>query len=324
MTFEYYNSLREAEQPSSRKDGMPKRTSYAQQDPGTPAGRIEFLLRVVWSGNQRRMAEDLSVSQALISKVVRGERAPGSKLLDAVASDPRVNRLWVHEGQGEPLHAEHREAPADEYLVPVARVILPGPVADHAGLLAGPRVPVAAFFHRSTRYLLEIGADDAVVRVSELKIAPGDMLLLETDTATWQADVRVLNHRLCAVRNEVGDRRQHLLARARVDPRGTLSFELYGHDEGTETFILKKRKPRPVDTGERDTGRSQKADDVPVTPPLDSARPDDPIGAAPVEERSTGAQGQGPKPSAETIESCRPGAANEERVVAYCVFLLRL
>jgi hypothetical protein len=306
---------------------MPRRTSYAQQDPGTPAGRIEFLLRVLWSGSQRKMSQDLSVSQALISKVVRGERAPGSKLLDAVANHPRVNRLWLHEGQGEPLRAEHHEAPADEYWVPIARLILPpGPPADHEGLLAGPRLPVAAFYYRSSRYLLEIGADDAVVRVSELKIAPGDMLLLETDSATWQGDVRVLNDRLCAVRGEAGDRRQHLLAKASVNPRkGTLSFDLYGHDEGTNNFFLKKRGVRSVDTVERDTGRSQSADDLPETPPLDSVRPDDPIGAAPVEERPSTAQGQGqgPKPSGETIESCRPGAADAERVMAFCVLLLR-
>ena len=305
---------------------MPKPTNYAQQDPGTPAGRIEFLLRVVWSGSQRRMAEDLAVSAALISKVVRGERAPGSKLLDAVANDRRVNRLWVHEGQGEPLRAEHREAPADEFLVPVARIILPGPPGDHAGLLAGPRLPVGAFFYASSRYLLEIQADDAVVRVSELKIAPGDLLLLETDAANWRGDVGILKDRLCAVRGEAGDRRQHLLAKARVDTReGTLSFDVYGHDGGTETIIRRSTKRvRQVDTGERDTGRSQTADDLPETPAFDSARPDDPIGAALVEERPPTAQGQGPKPSGETIESCRPGAANAERVVAYCVFLLRL
>jgi hypothetical protein len=225
--------------------------------------------------------------------------------------------LWLHEGQGEPLRAEHREAPADEFLVPIARVILPGPVADHAGLLAGPRVPVAAFYFASSRYLLEIQAEDAVVRVSKLKIAPCDLLLMETNCATCQGDVRVLNDRLCAVWNEVGDRRQHLLAKARVDPReGTLTFDLYGHDEGNETFFLRStRRVRPVDMPK---------DDLPVTPPLDPARTDDPIGAAPVEERPSTGQGQGPKPSGETIESSRPGAANAARVVAYCVFILRL
>jgi transcriptional regulator with XRE-family HTH domain len=319
-------ALRFAEQPPSGKDRMPKQTSYTQQDPGTPAGRIALLLRVVWAGHQRRMAEDLSVSQATISKIVRGERAPGSKLLDAVARDPRVNRMWLLEGVGEPLRAEHREAPVDECLVPVARIILPGPPREHAGLLAGPRIPVAAFFFRPSRYLLEIGADAAVVPISELKIAPGDMLLLETDSATWQGDVRILKDRLCAVRGEAGDRRQHLLAKARVDTReGTLSFDVYGHDGGTETIIRRSNKRvRPVDTGERDTRRSQTADDLPETPAFDSARPDDPIGAALVEERPPTAQGQGPKPSGETIESCRPGAANEERVVAFCVLLIRL
>jgi hypothetical protein len=185
------------------------------------------------------------------------------------------------------------------------------------GLLAGPRVPVAAFYFASSRYLLEIQADAAVVRVSELKIAPGDLLLMETNGATWQGDVRVLNGRLCAVRGEAGDRRQHLLAKARVDPReGTLSFDLYGHDEGTETSFRKStRRARLVDMPK---------DDLPEPPPLDSARPDDPIGAAPVEERPATAQGQGPKPSGETIESSRPGAANEARVVAFSVFVLRL
>jgi hypothetical protein len=274
---------------------MPKPTSYAQQDPGTPAGRIEFLLRVVWSGNQTRMAADLAVSAALISKVVRGERAPGSKLLDAVANDRRVNRLWVHEGQGEPLRAEHREAPADEFLVPVARIILPGPPGDHAGLLAGPRLPVAACFFTSSRYLLEVQAGDAVVFVAELKIAPGDLLLLETDGAVWQGNIRILNDRLCAVRTEAGDRR-HLLAQARVDPRGKLSFIVYGHDGETETIIRRKpRRVRPVDTHTGNTA--------------------DPLSAGP---------GPGPQPAGAAIAAGRPEAASAERVVAYCVWLLRL
>jgi hypothetical protein len=296
---------------------MPRRTSYAQQDPGTPAGRIERLLRLLWAGNQRKMAEDLAVSQATISKVVRGERAPGSKLLDAIANHPAVNRHWVHEGQGEPLRAEHHETPADECLVPVARVILPGPPSNNVGLLAGSRVPIAAFYFAPSRYLLEVQADDAVVRVPELKIAAGDLLLMETDGAVWRGNVRVLNNRLCAVRSEVGDRPQHLLAKARVDPlEGTLSFDLYRYDEATDIGHLRSTKRvRIVDPPKGD---------LPETPPPDSAGPDDPIGAAPVEERPPTAQGQGPKPSREAVESARPGAANAERVLAYCVFLLRL
>jgi hypothetical protein len=113
----------------------------------------------------------------------------------------------------------------------------------------------------------------------------------------------------------VGDRRQHLLAKASVDRRGTLTFDLYGHDEGSETFFLRSTaRVRPVDVPK---------DDLSATPPHDSARPDDPIGAAPVEERPSTAQEQGTKPSGETIESSRPGVANEERVVAFCVLLLR-
>src|SRR3954470_7652077 len=100
---------------------MPRTTAYAGRGPETPGGRVERLLREVWGGSQRRMAADLGVSQALISKVVRGEQVPGRKPLEAPARPPRHPAAWVYEGKGEPFAEPDRVEVTAEPMLPVAR-----------------------------------------------------------------------------------------------------------------------------------------------------------------------------------------------------------
>src|SRR4051794_17237468 len=106
---------------------MPRTTAYAGRGPETPGGRVEGLLREVWGGSQRRMAAEIGVSQALISKVVRGEQVPGRKLLEALARHPRIAAAGVYEGRGEPLADPDRVEVTAEPMLPVARCVLPGP-----------------------------------------------------------------------------------------------------------------------------------------------------------------------------------------------------
>jgi len=64
--------------------------------------------------------------------------------------------------------------------LPVANVILPGPPAAYTGLLHGERYAVAATLDRETRYWLRVGGHFAIASVSDIGIAAGDLLLMET------------------------------------------------------------------------------------------------------------------------------------------------
>src|SRR4051794_31806674 len=158
---------------------MPRTTAYAGRGPETPGGRVERLLREVWGGSQRRMAADLGVSQALISLVVRGEQAPGRKLLEALARHPRGDATGVYEGKGGPLADLDRSVPSGEPMLPVARCVLPGPPQGESALMTGSLFPVAASFHRASRYWLEVQPHDPVALAPEQRIAVGDLLLME-------------------------------------------------------------------------------------------------------------------------------------------------
>lgn len=196
---------------------MPRTTAYAGRGPETPGGRVERLLREVWGGSQRRMAADLGVSQALISKVVRGEQAPGRKLLEALARHPRVDATWVYEGKGEPLADPDRSVPTGEPMLPVARCVLPGPPQGETAMLTGALFPVAASFHRPSRYWLEVQPHDPVALAPERKVASGDLLLMESDSGVWGRNPQVLVGRLCAIW-ERGDAASFVLDRLGWDP----------------------------------------------------------------------------------------------------------
>ena len=182
---------------------MPK----ARQSTGSPtppltpmAGRVERLLDLRWEGKQRRMAADLGVSQAAISRIVRGAQAVGPRMLATIGAHRGVNADWLRTGLGEPLLDPAVEAAAGDWLAPVARVILPGTPTDHSGLLTGERLAVANAYRRPTRYVLVVGPDDPIVRVEGAKVAAGDALLLEADAGIWQSNLMVLAGKMVAVR----------------------------------------------------------------------------------------------------------------------------
>jgi hypothetical protein len=179
----------------------------------------------LYGDNQAKMAAATGMSQPQISLVVRGLRAPGKKLLSALARDPRVNALWVLDGTGQPFAEAEQPAPHGGVVLQVMRDVLSGPVADHADLRTGLTLDWTGLV-RPTMYLLQVAMYDPIANVPALRIAPGDYLLLETDPARWRANLNLLAGRVCAIRraNVAGGR----VVLARVYPageRGGLAFD---------------------------------------------------------------------------------------------------
>jgi len=175
------------------------------RDPASPeltplASRVVTVLNLLWEGRQRRMAADLDISPAAISRIVRGEQAVGPRVLATIASHPRVNGTWLRTGIGEPQLVTAPERPVDDWLAPIANVILPGLPAENEGLLGGVRLAVAGAYRRPSRYVLVVGADDPIVRADGVKVAAGDRLLLDSDPEVWRGNQQVLAGRIVAVR----------------------------------------------------------------------------------------------------------------------------
>jgi hypothetical protein len=208
---------------------MPRKTKYAGQDPSTPGGRVEFVLREIYLGDQSQMAAETGMSQPQISLVVRGERSPGAKMLSALAKDPRLNRRWVLEGIGEPLAASGTvDQPVDRRNLPVASCLLPVSPQVNAGMLSGATFSVAESFCKKSRYFYKVQNTDPAVRAG-LDIKANDLLLFETDPSYWRPNLNVLLDKLCAIRLRFHFGTVCMLARAKpVSGQHELNFEVLG------------------------------------------------------------------------------------------------
>jgi hypothetical protein len=148
----------------------------------------------------RRMAEDAGIGHAVISKIVNRTQAPGRRVLEAIASLPRVNPGWVYAGEGEPLLAVQEDVHQSGWAVPISSVLLPGLPAEHRPLLGGLTLPVAFEHFSVSRYAYQVKSSDAIVLAAETRIAPGDFLVLEADRAAWTGSLSVLFGRVCCIR----------------------------------------------------------------------------------------------------------------------------
>src|SRR5262249_44784893 len=141
--------------------------------------RVRLILDSVFNGNQTRMAEQVRASQSMISKVARGERAPGRPLLETLARLPGLNSDWVLAGEGQPF------PPATQGTLPIALTVLPGPPVGFPALLTGERHPIAQQFERETRYFVPVVAGSLLCGRSDLALLPGDLLLLDANRELW-------------------------------------------------------------------------------------------------------------------------------------------
>lgn len=156
-------------------------------------GRVKFLLDHWWNGNQSRMADDLGVSQSLISKIVRTTQGPGREFLALLSRQRGLNPAWVLHGEGEPLLLPTKGT------LPVSPFVLPGPPLTCPHLLSGSRHMVAEALDRDTRYWLQVQDSWPLVQVPAWKVTPGDLLLMET-THDWTRRLDLVLGRFCGVR----------------------------------------------------------------------------------------------------------------------------
>lgn len=172
---------------TSKRGRPPSSTS----DPAI-AARVIHLLDVVFLSNQHRAAEALEVSQAYLSKIIRRERHPGTKVLEALLRFPKVNKDWLLRGEGQPLIASTAGT------LPVSTSIIPGPLQSHMLLCSGARYPIAAALERETRYWLKLAETLSRRFERELCMLPNDHLLVETHKDHIERPDIVRLH-LCAI-----------------------------------------------------------------------------------------------------------------------------
>lgn len=210
---------------------MAKRRKEAGPTDAARRDRINQAIDLLYQGNQVTAARVLGVSQPQISRILSGTRPPTDSFIEALASQPGLNPLWLHGGVGEPLTSG---------TLPVSRMILPGPPEEHVDLCSGERHPVAAVLDRRTRYWLELEAHSVLVQRLALLFLAKDRLLIET--ARDHLDrVDVLDGQLCAVtarsKTQLGYEMTQVFSKG-----GELVVKLYDDMAGTDS--TEKEQPK--------------------------------------------------------------------------------
>jgi hypothetical protein len=216
------------------------------EDTSTENGRINWVCQALYGGSQTRMAADLRVSQPVLSRVIRGERAASPRLLAAVSALPRINTPWLYTGKGEPLLPAEQGAPIGGRTLPISTAILGGLPSDRPFDLSGLHLPVADFFFRPSRYWLEVPNDAPAALLSSRCLMPGDYLLMEADVRHWRDHPAILHGRLCGVRRERDGTRSYTLAAIARDPStGDLTFDDFDPEGGGKAWSTPRWHPGP-------------------------------------------------------------------------------
>src|SRR4051812_9308103 len=71
----------------------------------TVNGRVRWLVKTRFAGNRSAMAKAIGFSHTVIANVVNG-KAPGRRLLEAIAARLGVDAVWLREGEGQPFRRE--------------------------------------------------------------------------------------------------------------------------------------------------------------------------------------------------------------------------
>ncbi|MFQ3594202.1 MAG: hypothetical protein SNJ82_13565 [Gemmataceae bacterium] len=136
------------------------------------------------------MAKAIGVSVTGLVNVVTGPQQPGRRLLTAIVEHSDVNPSWLLTGKGRPFLSS---------ALPVAGQALPGSPQDHPDLLLDEKVEDLGDLYSPSRYWLKVGPKEPVLRDRGRKVMAGDLLLMETDRASFPSTHR-LDMRLCVVR----------------------------------------------------------------------------------------------------------------------------
>jgi hypothetical protein len=274
-----------------------------QLDLSTPRGRVLWVLAHVYGNNQRRMARQLDISPAAVSRLVRGEQRAGPNVIRAVASNPRINKEWLETGQGEPLAASAPTALAGGRMLPVAAAVLPGVPSDHPHLFTGLFFPIADMYYCDMRYWLQVAADSSITSDERWKVKQGDFLLLEADSRMWRDNAQLLDGRLCGIRLKDGPGSGCRLAEVRRNPDdGRLDYL---------DFAVVGTEPAPIQSaGHSTTPFSPRRRMVDTDPPTPKERTD--------------RTGSGGTTTAASTSSPIWEGLHIDAVVAVCLLLVRM
>lgn len=162
--------------------------------------RVQYLVNVLFGGNQSKMAESIGCSRSAISLAVTGKRPLGRELLRRLAEHPKISPAWLLTGDGEPFVAE-REPPTGTGLpLPLLDHPIPGPPASCPQVMTGETYPVPGDMASASRYWVRTKKGLPLAQVQSAKLRTGDLLLIESDVAPFQHDPPSLQGRLGAVR----------------------------------------------------------------------------------------------------------------------------
>ena len=110
--------------------------------------RIRYVLRHYWGNDQSAIARELgcAAKSHLEDRVRKSES--GKRLLRLISDHAGISQQWLSYGEGP---APPKDRPIrDQRTLPVTRVLLPGPPAEHADKLSGEELPVAESMYRQT------------------------------------------------------------------------------------------------------------------------------------------------------------------------------
>lgn len=192
---------------------MPKKPDK-RHNLSEPAQRVVYLIETLASGSRRKFATLANCSHSAIAKIANGKQVPGAKLLERIGEIDGVSHDWLMNGTGEPLLPG---AKSDrDSRVPIAESLLPGLPTDNNDLLTGKfiEMPLPRPFYRKSLYAIEANrCQPAFGSDSELG-ATDDLVIVDTDQAIWNDNVRTLDGMLCVTKDTI--RRQGTLSMRRL------------------------------------------------------------------------------------------------------------
>jgi hypothetical protein len=125
------------------------------------------------------MAKATGVSLTGLIKVVTGQQNPGRRLLETIIQNSDISPAWLFVGEGQPFKAA---------AMPMVEVGVqePPPVGIEVANL-----PDLANLYSPTRYWLRLRRGEPAVKASVTGLLVGDLMLMETDRATFPSPERL-------------------------------------------------------------------------------------------------------------------------------------
>ncbi len=218
--------------PNNRPDDVESKEAIK-----TVGERFKLYLDREWHGNQSALALHLGISQPAISRVAAGEQLPSGKLLLALGQKTNLNLGWLFSGSGLMLSG------SGAAVLPVADQPLAGPPAEHQHLLSEETVPGCSVACSPSQYCLRVRRTDAVAREKFYKLQADDLILLETDRASFPALDQIYQE-LWIVRIKTRDGWQYRLAEVSHQDGDWLSADTFDEiepdDEREEVIVLRR------------------------------------------------------------------------------------